>query len=347
LTGVTGLVGGSGYSASTTATVIDDNGQGPGTGAVPTLTIVGGVITAIVFSGGNQGSGYTYPAIQFNDPTGSGSGASASPIMNNTATFTASSGIFSNGDVGKVIRMGGGIAMINTYTNSTTVQAVISQPIVDVIPNSGGKVRPQTSGNWTMTTPITTVTGLYHLIGATVTGLADGVVIPPQTVSASGTITLSTPASAITVGLGYKVQLQTLYLDAGAPTVQGQRKKISEVTARIETSKGLLMGANQPDGSVQSPPQNAPRWTGLQAVTDKGRAPYGNLSGNFVAPVAPLYTGDIRIPVTGGYATPGQVCLEQDNPLPMQVLATIPEVLGGDAPQTQASPRKEKGGRQG
>jgi len=44
----------------------------------------------------------------------------------------------------------------------------------------------------------------------------------------------------------------------------------------------------------------------------------------------PLYTGDTRQPVSGGFATPGQVALQQDYPLPMQVLAYIPEVAAGD-----------------
>jgi TonB-dependent receptor len=45
-------------TAATTASVVDDNGEGPGTGAVPTLTIVAGVITAVTFAVGNRGQNY-------------------------------------------------------------------------------------------------------------------------------------------------------------------------------------------------------------------------------------------------------------------------------------------------
>ena len=68
-----------------------------------------------------------------------------------------------------------------------------------------------------------------HLAGATVTGIADGNVIPPTVVPANGIVTLPEAATSATVGLGYQAQLQSLYLDVGQPTVQGQRKKIGDV----------------------------------------------------------------------------------------------------------------------
>ena len=193
-----------------------------------------------------------------------------------------------------------------------------------------------------MTAPVTVVGGLEYLIGATVTGLADGNVIAPQTVSAAGTITLSTAATAITVGLGYQARLQSVYLDTGEPTVQGQRKKIGAVTPRIEASAGLKIGTNMPDGSTLSPAQLAPAWNegpgGLAAVPDEGPnfplPPYNALT-------TPLRTGDIRDYAAGGWATPGQVAIQQDNPLPMNVLAFIPEFLGGDTPQTKAPTQKD------
>ena len=61
------------------------------------------------------------------------------------------------------------------------------------------------------------------------------------------------------------------------------------------------------------------------------------------ATAIPLRTGDIRVPIPGGYNTRGQVCLQQDYPLPMQVLAMITEDFSGDLPQTQAPKRQERG----
>lgn len=342
INGVTGLVGGSGYSAATTARIVDDNGQGPGFGATATLTIVGGVVTSIVTTPGN---GYVRPSLVITDPAGSagGSGALAKVILTNTGSVVSSPPVFSAGDVGSIVRAAGGIAVVTAYVNAGQLTVNVLSPFVATVPDPTGapKVLPQPPGSWTMTKPVTTVGGLGHLAGATVTGLADGNVIPPTVVSAQGTITLATAASSVTVGLGFQAQVQSVYLEAGEPTAQGQRKKIAYATVRIEASRGLKVGANQRDGSTQSPMRIAPTWNNLVAVPDDGQnfppAPYNSLA-------TPLRTGDVRVPVGGGFAVPGQVCVQQDNPLPMQILAFIPEVLSGDTPQT-TSPRREQRGK--
>ncbi len=339
ISGYTDLVGGAGYSTATTCTVVDANGKGPGTGCTVTPTIVAGVITAFVIV---PGTGYISPKLVISDPADSdgGSGASATLTLDNTATFSASAAVFASGDVGSVIRMGGGIATITAFNGVDEVEANITEPIVDLIPNSRGRVLPQLAGNWTMTVPVSTISGLKYLAGATVTGLADGEVIPPTVVSAAGSIPLPAPATAVIAGLGFQAQLQSVNLDTGEPTVQGQRKKEAAVTVRMQSSKGIKCGANQPNGSFSNPPQNAPAWSQLADVPDKGVPVYGSTQ-------KPLYTGDARLPINGGFATPGQIALQQDNPLPMEILAIIPEALAGDKPEQQISERSrgKVGGR--
>lgn len=337
--GVADLIGGSNYSSSTTAAIVDDNGQGPGTGAAPQLTITDGVITAVAFPGAAQGSGYTYPAIVFTDPTGAGSGASATPTLDNWALFGATDDVFSTGMTNWVIRAGGGRARITEIRDSRHVIADIMDPIVAVIPNGEDRVFPFQPGEWSLAGPLTTISGLEHLAGMEVTGLADGNVITPRVVDSYGSITLDTPASLVTVGLGFTAQLQSTYLDVGQPTVQGQRKRVAVATARIEASRGLQMGSNQPDGSALSPPRVEVRWTNLSEVPDIAKRPYNS-------PTMPLYTGDVRVPIGGGFAKPGQVALQQAYPLPMRVLALIPEVDPGDMPQTPGPARQQQGRRQ-
>lgn len=333
LTGVTALVGGTGYSPETFAIVVDANGTGTGADAVPVLTIVAGVITNVTFS--PAGHSYTYPILTFVDPQGTGVNASARVTLNSQATFTASAGIFSVDNVGDVIRMGGGVATITVYVSSTQVEAQITTPISATVPNSGGLVATQEAGEWTLTTPTQTVSGLVHLAGQTVTGLFDGNPIPPATVSSLGELTLPLPASAITVGLGFQAQFQSVDIDAGAPTVQGQRKKIAAATARVEASRGLKMGSNKMNGSTQNPIVIAHVWDDLEDVTDLIRPAYDSAA-------APLYTGDVRVTVQGGYQKPGQVALQQDYPLPMNILALVPELLEGDKPEQEAKPRREQ-----
>ena len=48
--------------------------------------------------------------------------------LTGSATFTASASVFSSGDVGSVLRVGGGIATITGYTNGTTVTATWNLP---------------------------------------------------------------------------------------------------------------------------------------------------------------------------------------------------------------------------
>lgn len=335
VTGVTGLVGGSGYSAGTTAAVVDDNGAGPGTGASPALTIIAGVITAVTFAGGNQGTLYTYPKISVTDPAGSagGSGFSATCVLSNTATFTSSPGVFSAPNVGNVIRAAGGIATITVFTNSTTVTVQITDPL-SAIPGTNGVVAPIASGDWTMTAPVNSVGGGIHLAGMTVTGLADGSVIPPAVMPASGVLPLANPATSVVVGLAYQPQLQSVYIDTGQPTVQGQRKKVSDVTIRVESSRGLKVGTNNPDGSTLSPAQLAPVWNQMKDasfVPNQGnlfqRPPY-----NSTRPI--LETGDTRQVALGGFNTKAQVGVQQDLPYPMNILAFINDIAPGDLAQT-------------
>jgi hypothetical protein len=336
ITGVSNLVGGQNYSASTTAQIIDDNGLGPGVGAFASLTISGGIITAVAIAPG--GTRYVSPAIVFNDPENSGNGASARLTLDNSAQFTASAPVFTPDDVGSVIRAGYGVAVITSFIDSQNVIGNILSPIVQVQPDdpiNPGQGITQKSGTWTMTQPISQFY-LPQLAGFEITGLADGRIIPPTIVPANGIVTLAQPASALTVGLAFEAQLQSTYLDAGEPTVQGQRKKVAEVTVRVEQSAAFQIGANQPDGSVQSPQELAPLWQKMLDAPTHAVAPFNSQA-------TPLFTGDIRIPVPSGYNTRGQVAVQQLNPLPLQVLDFVPEVLSGDKPAQEAPQRKQKG----
>src|SRR3974390_3244974 len=82
--------------------------------------------------------------------------------------------------------------------------------------------------------PATTFHGAENLTGKTVTGLADGAVIAPFTMPASGIFTLPLAASNVNVGIGYNCDLQTLPLDIGGEnTIQGKVKKIPFVDVRV------------------------------------------------------------------------------------------------------------------
>lgn len=160
--------------------------------------------------------------------------------------------------------------------------------------------------------PATTFSGLDHLVGMTVTGLADGVVIPPTTVSAAGSVTLGTAASLVTIGLAYTCQLQTLALDTGEPTIQGKRKSISGVTVRCSETLGLQIGR-----------------TFASAIPMKDLV-VGNLNVMTNTVVSDLQTADARTIVDPSWDVPGQYCIQQSQPLPATILGVIPEIEVGD-----------------
>ena len=328
---ITVLTGGTFYSSGVSATLDDPTGSGC------TLAVAlgaGGVITAITPTGGTL---YTNPVIIVTD-TSSGAGFTGAVTLDNSVTLTTDSAVFSSGNVGDVVRAGGGIMQITAYTNSKQVTAAVVSPIVDIIPGTIS-ILPFQSGDWTQTTPVSTITGLNHLNGLTVTGLADGNVITPTVVS-GGAITLANASSAVIVGLPFQAQAQTLYLNGGNPTEQGRRKKVGAATVRLTASGSVQVGTNQPDGSVQSPMALQTTWTPLSAAststTGLAQVAYGAtttiLNTTFVRPV-PLYTGDIRVQPASGFEKNGQVAVQQLLPLPMDLVAVVRESDLGDSPE--------------
>lgn len=217
-------------------------------------------------------------------------------------------------------------------------------------PTPGTPNQPQfllCSPNWTISAPQNIIYGLDHLAGLTVTGLADGVVIAPTVVSATGTLTLPFDASLVTIGLGFTVQVQTPYLDTGNPTVQGRRKDILAVTVRVDSSAAPYTGSDQPDGGAQTPVAINPPWTGMvPAVTQNPNLqPQGYFTpGGQIA--YKLFSGDFRANIPANWDTRGQTAVQQTAPQPLSVVAVVPEALEGDTVEQGYAPR-QGGGDQG
>ncbi len=188
--------------------------------------------------------------------------------------------------------------------------------------------------NWTITQPVSVVYGLDHLAGMTITGLIDGIVLPPTIVNTDGSLDLPFPASSIKLGLGFTAQVQTPYLDTGAPTIQGRRKDIVAVTVRVDTSAVPDSGTNQPDGGAQVPPSVGPPWVGmLPGVTQDPNLQPQTYIGPSGQVTTKLFSGDFRANTLPGWNEKGQVAVQQTKPLPLGLVACIPEGLEGDIPE--------------
>jgi hypothetical protein len=311
--------GGTGYTAPL-GQIIDL--AGTGTGASVSLTVSGGVITsAVPFS---IGAGYQLPQLSILDTTGSG--AAIQPIVTNFVTFSASVSTFTSGNVGSIIRMGGGKAVITSLISPSQVIANLITPITTLIPNDPRAMpMPALSGSWSMTAPITTIYGLNHLEGMTVTALADGGVVEGLVVT-KGSVTLPYPASAIVIGLPFMAQLQTMYFESqGGPTVQTRRKSIPQAVLRVEESRAPKIGVNQPDAAAQPNFANVP-WTNMTQIEDRVPAVIAG------QPV-PLYSGDYPLTsIFGSWDTRGQIAVQQSDPLPLTVVALVELIEMGDSP---------------
>lgn len=243
----------------------------------------------------------TYPAADLTMDATSGAGV----------IFTASAAVFVSGDVGKILRVGGGIATITDFTDTTHIIGIFTRDMTNVIYN--GDDEPVSTkafeGEWSLTAKSTVFYGLQHLAGQTVKILGDGNVFPDQVVSALGSITLTEGVSKVCAGLGFTGQIKTLYLDVGEPTIQAKRKKIAAMSVRVHETRGLKMGT---DFGVDN----------LVEYKMRNDQPMGQ-------PIE-LETGDQRIVMPPLYQTQGVVCIQQDYPLPATVLGIIPEIVVGD-----------------
>lgn len=148
--------------------------------------------------------------------------------------------------------------------------------------------------------------GLEHLAGLSVQILADGAVLPEQTVAADGSIRLDRPASVVHAGLGFTSLLRPMrieYSGAGG-SAQTRIKRITEVGLRLYRSLGGKVG---PDENRLEP------------------LLYRSSADAMDGPPA-LFTGDKTVSFPQGWSTEGVLTLLQDQPLPMTVLLIAPTV---------------------
>ena len=155
----------------------------------------------------------------------------------------------------------------------------------------------------------TTITGLDHLEGETVSVLADGSTHPDKTVS-SGSITLDRSSTKVKVGLPFTSLLQTMRLDAGAAngTSQAKTKRIYDISLRLYESVGVEVG---PD------------------LENMERIPFRS-SADSMDTAIPVFTGDKEIEFRGNYETDGFIFVRQTQPLPLTVLSLYPNLVTND-----------------
>lgn len=151
----------------------------------------------------------------------------------------------------------------------------------------------------------TSLSGLYHLEGETVSVLANGAVHPDRTV-ASGTVDLSFGSTTAAIGYGYTSNMQTLRIEAGSVdgTSQGKPKRIHAITIRLHETVGAEVGNSAGE---------------LDRI-------YFRDSSMAMDTAVPLFTGDKDIEFPGGFDDDDRIYVRQNQPLPLTVLALFPRM---------------------
>ena len=156
-------------------------------------------------------------------------------------------------------------------------------------------------------TAATTVTGLGHLEGRTVSILGDGAVFPDKVVT-GGTVTLDNPASTITVGLPIEADLQTLPLVyQGEAFGQGRVKNVDKVWLRLYRSSGVQAG---------------PTFSKLAEYKQRSNEPLGT--------PPTLVSDEISLTLPPSWQSGGQVCVRHSSPTPLTISSvTLAVTVGG------------------
>jgi hypothetical protein len=152
----------------------------------------------------------------------------------------------------------------------------------------------------------TTISGLDHLEGKEVWILADGARHPNRTVTA-GAITLQRAASVAQIGLPSPGLLVPMDLEGGSQTgtAQGKTKRCHLMVLRVNNTLGGQAG---PDAS------NLAEIKFRTPAVPMGSAP-------------PPFTGDVEIEWPGDYAKTMQIRIVKDRPMPITVVAIMPQVV--------------------
>ena len=218
-------------------------------------------------------------------------------------TITADQAVFGYQSVAANFNTGGGAFVVETVSSSTQVIGTWT-----VLPAEFGVVVPE--GDWTMTIPVTTVTGLDHLDGASVMVLSNGSVEGPYTV-VNGSVTLQVPSDVVVVGLQYVAQGTTMYVDlgGGAPSQAGKRKTNAGITAFMENSRGLSFSGSGFDNT-------------LVALKERTNEQMGQPTR--------LQTGELRTEIYTDWTVQGQIYWQSDWPLPFTLLGLASEFTFGD-----------------
>jgi len=242
----------------------------------------------------------------------------AAATVANPVVITAPDHNLSNSDAILIINVGGmvelngnGYTVANKTTNTFELSGINGTGFTAY--TSGGDLHAAVDSSAFSTyvssgkarKRVTSVSGLSHLEGETVSIMVEGAAHPDKTV-ASGAITLNSSSSKVHVGLAFTSDMETLRLDAGARdgTSQGKLSRIHRLIIRFLDSLGGSMGPTTSD---------------LDVLTFRK-------GGDAMDTAVPLFTGDVEIGWDGSYSDNNLIFYRQTQPFPVTIEALMPQL---------------------
>ncbi len=166
------------------------------------------------------------------------------------------------------------------------------------------------SGLTYSSTAASSISGLDHLEGEAVSILGDGSVYTKRNVSSGAISSIDPTVEKAQIGLTQQCTMKTLRPEAGGDdgTAQSKTKRDFEVTLRFISTLGGQIG---PDTSNLD-----------EIIFRTGSDPMDSSP--------PLFTGDKKVSVRGGWDTDGQMLYINDEPLPVHITALITRIITHD-----------------
>lgn len=230
----------------------------------------------------------------------------------NPGVITATGHPFSDGDLLRIVRVVG-----MTELNGTTVKVANATANNFEITDEDDVNVDTTAFNayvkdGEMREKVSSVSGLDHLEGESVSVFADGAAQDDKIVT-SGAITLDDPAGLVHVGLPYNRRFRSLKMavaNSDNGSTVGRLKSVDDlVLVLMETAEGAFTCKTVDQGGVNEEAQ-----LDLRDATDIDGDP------------VPFFTGEVRLGLVSGFDQDKRLELEGDRPVPCTVLAMVPEL---------------------
>lgn len=224
---------------------------------------------------------------------------------NESLTCVSSSPYFTASSVGTEV-----VFWIGNTAYRLKVETYISPTQVTVYPNRtvDPQLRNVATKSWENARK--KIGGAWHLEGITITALGDGKVYKDIVVK-NGDIELPDACAVIHAGRNMTSHIQSLTINAGADLL-GMPKLIKDVKIMVRNTRGIEVGTSLDKTEPYK----------QRILASNGDRPY------------PLYTDTIEKTTSSKYEENARVVVRQSDPLPMHIIALMPNVkVGNDASQ--------------